>query len=90
MTVAQPGSALTALLKAAALSLMQAEYCDTVAVQVAGMALQLAVAGPAVRQGVSWLLQFCWNLESEDALLEIPYDSPDHLHKVAWSMVFPK
>jgi hypothetical protein len=40
---------------------MQAEYWATVAVQVEGMALQLAAAGPAVRHGVSWLLQFVCN-----------------------------
>jgi hypothetical protein len=40
---------------------MQAEYCDTVAVQFEGMALQVAVAGLAVMQGVSWLLQFVCN-----------------------------
>lgn len=88
--MAQPGSAPTALLKAAALSVMQVEYCDTVAVQVGGMAVQLAVTGPAVRQGLSWLLQFSCNLESEDGLLETPYESPAHLHRVAWSIVFPK
>ena len=81
--MSQPGSSFTAWLKAAALSLMQAEYCDTVTVQVEGMALQLAAAGPAVRQGVSLLLQFSRNLESEDGLLETPYDSPVHLHTVA-------
>jgi hypothetical protein len=61
VTLAQAGSALTASLKAAARSVMQAEYCDTVAVQFERMALQVAVAGLAVMQGVSWLLQFVCN-----------------------------
>jgi hypothetical protein len=61
VTVAQPGSPSTALLKAVAWSAIQVEYCATVAVQLVGMELQLAVPSWADKQGVSWLLQFCCN-----------------------------
>ena len=90
LTVAQAARRLTPSLKAAVLSMMQAEYCDTVAVQVAGMAAQLGVAGPASRHVLSWLLQFSCSLASEGALLDTAYVSPVHLHKVGLLMACPK
>ena len=69
---------------------MQAEYCDTVALQLEGMALQSAVAGSAFTHVVSWLVQFCCSAASLRGLLDAPYDSPAHLHKSAWLMAFAK
>ena len=89
MTVAQPASAATPELKAAASSDMHAAYCATVVGQDAGMLPQLATAGPAARQPVSWLWQFCSNWASVDGLLEIPKASPASLHSVAWLIVRP-
>jgi hypothetical protein len=59
VTVAQPGSAATPALKAAAWSEMHAEYCATVNEQDVGMLPQLATAGGAARQAPSSVLQFC-------------------------------
>jgi hypothetical protein len=61
VTVAQPASPFTPSLKAEASSVMQVEYCATVAVQPAGMALQLAMAELAFRHALCWLAQFCCN-----------------------------
>jgi hypothetical protein len=59
VTVAQLASPSTPLLKAVAVSAMQAEYCATVTVQLAGIVLQLGLAAPAFRQELSRLVQFC-------------------------------
>ena len=58
VTVAQLASAFTFWLKSATLSVMQAEYCATVAEQFAVTLEQLATAGPPCRQVFSWLVQF--------------------------------
>jgi hypothetical protein len=69
---------------------MQAEYCDTVALQLDGMALQSAVAGSAFRHVLSWLAQICCSEASLSGLLDTPSDNPAHLHNSAWSMVLAK
>ena len=71
VAVAQSASPLTAGMKAATSSLMQAEYSATVAVQVEGMSLQPGlVVEPALRQEVSVLVQFDCNLASVGGLLD--------------------
>src|SRR6266567_1412640 len=73
VSVLQLGSPVTVWVKAVASSLMQAEYCATVAVQLAGRSLQpgLVNAPPSpLRQALSWLVQFCCSTASDGALLD--------------------
>jgi hypothetical protein len=72
VTVAQLASPLAVWVKAAAWSVMQAEYCITVTVQSFGMSLQLGLLGLACRQVDSWSVQLFCNTESEVALLDMP------------------
>ena len=69
------GKPPTSWMNAATSSLMQAEYCATVAVQVDGMSLQprLSAHGSAVPwHDVSLFAQFDCNCASVGALLEAP------------------
>jgi hypothetical protein len=64
VAVAQLGRPLMPWMKIATSSLMQAEYCVTVAVQVEGSALQPGLSAeptpePACVQAVSWSVQIC-------------------------------
>jgi hypothetical protein len=77
-------------LKAAAWSAMQAEYCATVTLQLAGIGSHLAAAELDCRQVFSWPEQFLRRTASDVGLLDTLYASPAHLHRSSLLMAFPK